>query len=42
VVRLARFGSIRRLFQTYDCSEVQGIRAYGGRRSIRERRDAPQ
>ena len=26
----ARFGSIRRLFETYDYCEAQGIRAYGG------------
>ena len=26
----ARFGSVRRLFETYDYCEAQGIRAYGG------------
>ena len=26
----ARFGSVRRLFETYDYCETQGIRAYGG------------
>ncbi|MFL5857891.1 MAG: hypothetical protein ACJ77L_14285, partial [Solirubrobacteraceae bacterium] len=26
----ARFGSVRRLFETYDYCEAQGISAYGG------------